>query len=135
MGRNPYYSNITVAENARSKSPKIVSRMDTIMPLPPVPSLCGNQTSVDNSKRLYVGISESTLSIARRVPLLLASNISGTLSKRTAELRSLFAEISNQQHETDEALFRVLKRCPELLLYNIQETIAPKLYHLDVSLC
>lgn len=88
---------------------------------------------------LNVDVSESTLSIARRVPQLLASDVSGTLSERAKKLCSLLVGEgdmvgSAKEDDNDQEFVRVLKRCPELLLYNIEETIAPKLDQLDVSM-
>jgi len=94
---------------------------DTTTALP----LCGNQTAIDSTD-----VAESTLSIARRVPQLLASNIQGTLATRAMALYSLFVD-ENGKEEQDQAFTRVLKRCPELLLYNIEETIVPKLEELE----
>jgi hypothetical protein len=95
------------------------------------PPLCDkNETSI-----LDRNVSESTLSIARRVPQLLASNIPDTLGSRSSLLRKLLLpEKHHNSTENRNAFARVLKRCPELLLYKVDTSIAPKLSELKVSL-
>jgi hypothetical protein len=94
------------------------------------PPLCDNESSM-----LDRNVSESTLSIARRVPQLLASNIPDTLGSRSSLLRGLLL-LGKNHHSTENrnAFARVLKRCPELLLYKVDTSIARKLSELNVSL-
>lgn len=95
-----------------------------------------NETSWKDARLLNIDVSDSTVSIARRVPQLLASNVEDTLSERSMHLRTLLfdepVKDTSGGHEIDQAFARVLKRCPELLLYNIKETIEPKLSQLNV---
>lgn len=94
--------------------------------------LAKEEASFSNwTEPLHVTISDSTLAIARRVPELLASDVSGTLCARAISLRDLLFVEPNRRDQ-DEALAKVLKRCPELLLYNIEATIPPKLEQLSV---
>jgi hypothetical protein len=86
---------------------------------------------------IQVQVSDMTLGIARRVPELLGSDIPGTLFTRAIALRSLLFEGENvidrpRRDDEDQAFARVLKRCPELLLYNIDATVAPKVNQLNV---
>lgn len=113
-------------------STEIVSPNDAITI--PAPPLCGNQTVV-NRNMDDVEVSESTFCIARRVPQLLVSNIPGTMAERALSLYSILFPNDYARDINSKAFTRVLKRCPELLLYNIDATIAPKLVELDVRVC
>jgi hypothetical protein len=99
--------------------------------------LSKTQENLILSEFIQANISDSTLSIARRVPELLGSDIPGTLSVRAVALRELLflgngAIGRSQRGAEDQTLARVLRRCPELLLYNIEATVAPKVKQLNV---
>jgi hypothetical protein len=77
-------------------------------------------------------VQSSTISIANRVPTLLVSNIQGTLQRRAHELQLLLFGF-DVCTETNSRFEKILHRCPELLLYDITRTIAPKIAILNVS--
>lgn len=79
-------------------------------------------------------ISDATLSVVHRVPRLLGVK-SETLVQRLASLRNLHLLGGPSgivlKNDTDHSTTRVLRRCPELLLYDIEETIIPKIEKLE----
>lgn len=84
-----------------------------------------------------INVSQCTLAIARRVPNLLSSDLVGNISIRATSLRYLlFGKDSSDESENsleDKAFARVVRRCPELLLLDVERNIAPKLKELSVS--
>ena len=82
-----------------------------------------------------VRVSQSTVKIARRVPLLLTQDIPTTVHRRSVSLRYLLMggdSIGRSVGEEEDKVFeRVLRRAPELLLLNVEGRVAPKLSELD----
>ena len=80
-------------------------------------------------------VSESTLAIAKRCPLLLTQDIPITVQRRSVSLRYLLMggdSIGRKFDEEESKTFeKVLRRAPELLLLDIEKTIAPKLKSLN----
>lgn len=75
-------------------------------------------------------VKSSTIAIANRVPTLLVSDIKGTLTRRSQELKVVLFGI-DVDPETNRQLECVLRRCPELLLYDVTNNIAPKVHFLN----
>jgi len=76
-------------------------------------------------------VTSSTLAIAKRVPSLLTQDIGITIQRRSVSLRYLLMggdSIGRNFMEEESQVFeKVLRRAPELLLLDIEKTVAPKL--------
>lgn len=66
-------------------------------------------------------VSDRTISTVKRVPGLLAYDVPVTLSNHVTQLKSLLAV------EDDTTMRKILRRCPELLMYRVEENLRPKL--------
>eukprot|EP00592_Proboscia_alata_P004141 CAMPEP_0194368200 /NCGR_PEP_ID=MMETSP0174-20130528/16443_1 /TAXON_ID=216777 /ORGANISM="Proboscia alata, Strain PI-D3" /LENGTH=932 /DNA_ID=CAMNT_0039144457 /DNA_START=328 /DNA_END=3126 /DNA_ORIENTATION=+ len=102
------------------------------------PTIVSTSTTLDQKN--IAGINKKTLKLIGRVPSLLAYDVS-SLQVKVDSFKYLLlggdpfqkAKLSGKQGKIDEELMfaKCLRRCPELLLCDIEQTIAPKLAKLD----
>jgi hypothetical protein len=96
------------------KLEKKLMQLDTLL------ACSSNSCLVDN----VWDVSERTLATVKRVPRLLAYDVPGTLTHHVHELSTLLAV------EDNATMKKILRRCPELLMYRVTQNLLPKLLSL-----